>query len=245
MVVLLLPQLFLVKLFNKKMLPPGLFTVSFNHLLQYCFVTLTNANYSPFCLCSLYSNFIGIQGSPMAVSDRTWDRLVEADVGSSNNRLYGGSQYHRSLREFSLAVKCLRTPSIAEDEIANAVGVGDTHDGVNFLQAACVIALEKARTSFEPMLGTLMMRMSHVMGRLCPVTEYMLRESRDRGKVTNYRQGIAKKESDSKLNEVENAMDISQNPQFRELIRTIFENFVQDCADNVSLQHCLPGFCYV
>lgn len=174
----------------------------------------------------------------MAVSDRTWDRLVDADVGSANHRLYGGSQYHRSLREFNLAVKCLRTPSIAEDEIANAVGVGDAHDGVNFLQASCVIALEKARQSFEPMLGTLMLRMTHVMGRLCPVTEYMLRESRDRGKVTNFRQGLTSKDSDKNHNEVEQAMDISQNPQFRELIRTIFENFVQDCADNVS-QKCV------
>ena len=30
--------------------------------------------------------------------------------------------------------------------------MGDVHDGVNFMRAACVIAVEKAKASFEPML---------------------------------------------------------------------------------------------
>lgn len=32
---------------------------------------------------------------------------------------------------------------VTEDEIANAAGISDTHDGVNFMRAACVIAVEK------------------------------------------------------------------------------------------------------
>lgn len=32
---------------------------------------------------------------------------------------------------------------VTEDEIANAAGVSDMHDGVNFMRAACVIAVEK------------------------------------------------------------------------------------------------------
>jgi hypothetical protein len=131
-----------------------------------------------------------------------------------------------------LAIKCLRTPVITEDEIANAAGVGSTHDGVNFLQAACVISLEKARTSFEPLLNTLILRMTHIMGRLCPVTEYMLREARDRGKVSNFR-GSGDQRNDDSFEEIGAAMDISQHPQFRELIRSVFEKFVQNCADQV------------
>ena len=34
---------------------------------------------------------------------------------------------------------------VTEDEIANAAGVSDMHDGVNFMRAACVIAVEKVR----------------------------------------------------------------------------------------------------
>ena len=170
----------------------------------------------------------------MAVSDRTWERLVDAEVGNRDNRLYGGAQYHRALREFSLASKCLRTPLITEDEIANAAGIGATHDGVNFLHAACVIALEKARRTFEPLLGTLVVRMSHTMNRLCPVTEYMLREDRDSGKLSNFRKRASGQEGSIALDQAEQAMDISQNPRFRELIRNIYENFVQGCADAVS-----------
>jgi hypothetical protein len=173
----------------------------------------------------------------MAVSDRTWERLVEAEVGHKDHRLYGGSQYHRTLREFNLAAKCLRIPSIAEDEIANAAGLGESHDGVNFLHAACTIALEKARVSFEPMLHGLQIRMTHVMDRLCPVAEYMLREGRDRAKLTT---SLEEYEGTDKANEsVGQAMDISQNPQFRNLIRTIFEKFVRKCSDSVRRQICL------
>jgi hypothetical protein len=177
-----------------------------------------------------------VNGSPMAVSDRTWDRLIETEVGNRDHKLYGGSQYHRALREFHLATRCLRTPVISEDEIANAAGLGESHDGVNFLHAACVISLEKARVSFEPMLTALQLRMTHVMDRLCPVTEYMVRENRERAKLRTTRyvdkdsSGNGGKEG---LN-LENAMDIAQNPQFKQLIRSIFEDFVRRCSDAVS-----------
>jgi hypothetical protein len=127
-------------------------------------------------------------------------------------------------------------PNISEDEIANAAGIGETHDGVNFLHAACTIAIEKARISFEPLLEALRVRMTHVMEKLCPVTEYMLREDQERG---------ARRVSSSKYMEEDNraypnrssrargAADISQNPQFRQMIRNIFENFVQKCSDAV------------
>jgi hypothetical protein len=178
----------------------------------------------------------------MAVSDRTWERLVEADVGNTNHRLYGGSQYHRTLREFHLAARCLRTPTIAEDEIANAAGMGETHDGVNFLHAACVIAVEKARVSFEPLLGALSLRMAHVMDRLCPVTEYMLREGRERSKVASFTNlELDTRGSASEKGRIEQSMDISQNPQFRQLIRSIFEKFVRSCADSVCI--CLLSTC--
>lgn len=168
----------------------------------------------------------------MAVSDRTWERLVDTEVGNRDNKLYGGSQYHRTLREFHLATRCLRLPSIAEDEIANAAGIGDTHDGVNFLHAACTIALEKARVSFDPMLHALSLRMQHVFNRLGPVAEYMLRENRERKKLVPFGP------DDASTTSIDQAMDISQNPQFRQVIRSIFEKFVQKCSDSVC---CLCG----
>lgn len=149
------------------------------------------------------------------------------------------------MREFHLATRCLRLPSIGEDEIANAAGLGESHDGVNFLHAACTIAIEKARISFEPMLRTLQRRMRHVMDRLCPVTEYMLREHRERAKMT-YSSPIVdnlNEEGEAETtNSIDHAMDISQNPQFRQLVRSIFEKFVQKCSDSVSdrSRSCAP-----
>ena len=180
----------------------------------------------------------------MAVSDRIWDRLVDVEVGNRDHRLYGGAQYHRALREFNLATKCLRMPAITDDEIANAVGVGETHDGVNFLHAACTIALEKARVSFEPLLGALERRMVHVMDRLCPVTEYMLREHRDRRNMRPHSQRVGNAEDESSKSSVDQVMDISQNPQFRQLVRGVFEKFTEHCANEVRKDKRMAFFDY-
>jgi GTPase SAR1 family protein len=185
-------------------------------------------------------SFHSVQNSPMSVSDRTWERLIREEVGHQDHRLYGGAQYHRTLREFNLATKCLRLPTITEDEIANAAGMGTTHDGVNFLHAACVIALEKARVSFEPLLEALRFRVMHVMGRLCPVTEYMLRETKEQYKISAHKffdEQAGKETPQGPPDTVNRATDIAQNPQFRQLVRQIFLNFVQKCSDN-ALSKC-------
>jgi hypothetical protein len=166
----------------------------------------------------------------MSVSDRTWEQLLQSEVGNVQHKLYGGSQYHRVLREFNLATRCLRLPTITEDEIANAAGIGETHDGVNFLRAACVIALEKAQISFDPLLDSLRLRVSHIMGRLCPVSEYMVRQKTER------KSAAFQHMRDGRPNDGRSTFstDITHNPQFRQLVRSLFDEFVQKCSDNVS-----------
>lgn len=60
-----------------------------------------------------------------------------------------------------LVLSCLRTLPLSSNLIFSHLischplpflGMGDVHDGVNFMRAACVIAVEKAKASFEPML---------------------------------------------------------------------------------------------
>jgi hypothetical protein len=181
-----------------------------------------------FVLSSVFNT--DVQGCPMSVSDRTWEHLLVTEVGNTQHRLYGGSQYHRVLREFNLATRCLRLPTITEDEIANAAGIGETHDGVNFLRAACVIALEKAQISFDPLLDALRLRISHIMGRLCPVSEYMIRQKQERKSVASQ----YLRDGRSSMDGGTFATDIAHNPQFRQLVRTLFDEFVQRCSDNVS-----------
>lgn len=110
------------------------------------------------------------------INSEGWQRLMEMEVGNSRHKLFGGAQYHRAVREFTVAVRHMRSPVVTEDEIANAAGIGDVHDGVNFMRAACVIAVEKAQSSFEPMLEALRHRASHIMRRMLPVVEDMLRK---------------------------------------------------------------------
>lgn len=51
------------------------------------------------------------------------------------------------------------TPNRRE-EIVNACGIDDFHDGVNYTRTSCVIAVSKARDMFEPFL--------HQVGTLAP-----------------------------------------------------------------------------
>ncbi|KAK1309825.1 Dynamin-like protein ARC5 [Acorus calamus] len=67
-------------------------------------------------------------------------------------RLYGGAQYHRAMAEFRLVVGGMKCPPITREEIVNACGVEDIHDGTNYSRTACVIAVAKARDTFEPFL---------------------------------------------------------------------------------------------
>ena len=188
----------------------------------------------------------------MAVSERKWDRLVDSDVGNNNHKLYGGSQYHRTLREFCLATRCLRLPTISEDEVANAAGVGDTHDGVNFLRAACVIAVEKAKMSFDPMLESLEVsfclqsypnqfnpnpnykkntnqtshsqsRLYHIMENLFPVAENIVKKKAESNKAL--------------YGDSDSCNEIIYNKEFIDLVKNIYIKFMKECGESCSRRY--------
>lgn len=51
-------------------------------------------------------------------------------------RLYGGAQYHRAMAEFRFVVGGTKCPPITREEIVNACGVEDLHDGTNYSRYA-------------------------------------------------------------------------------------------------------------
>jgi len=157
-------------------------------------------------------SFLGSVGETAGLSAEQWDIIVDRDVGNANARLFGGAQYHRALREFAIATQHMGLPEVTDDEIANAGGMNDVHDGTNFMRAACVIAVEKAQASFEPLLDALRIRTLHIMKRLYPVTEYMLEN-----------QGLG--------------LQGSQNQAFTEVVHRIYEKFVDDTMA-VCLERC-------
>lgn len=156
-----------------------------------------------------------------SLAPQDWQRVALTQVAHAQAKLFGGAQYHRAMKEFALAVRHLRTPAVSEDEIANAAGMGDTHNGVNFMRAACVIAMEKARQSFDPALEALAQRSEHIMKRLFPIVQHLVRTS---------------SASSSSV-----ATHIQVRP-FQEIVRRIYERFIEEtlrecvvrCKDDLS-----------
>ncbi|XP_068647457.1 dynamin-like protein ARC5 [Aristolochia californica] len=97
-------------------------------------------------------------------------------IPNAGMRLYGGAQYHRAMAEFRFVVGGIKCPPITREEIVNACGVEDIHDGTNYSRTACVIAVTKARDTFEPFLHQLGFRLLHILKRLLPISMYLLQK---------------------------------------------------------------------
>ncbi|KAF5733123.1 dynamin-like protein ARC5 [Tripterygium wilfordii] len=95
-------------------------------------------------------------------------------IPNAGMRLYGGAQYHRAMAEFRFVVGGIKCPPITREEIVNACGVEDIHDGTNYSRTACVIAVAKARDTFEPFLHQLGCRLLHILKRLLPIAVHLL-----------------------------------------------------------------------
>jgi len=111
--------------------------------------------------------FVAPDGKPLTVTD---------NLPNSHMRLFGGAQYHRAMAEFRMAIGEMTCPDISREEIVNACGVEDVHDGVNYTRTACVIAVTKAKEAFEPFLHQLGYRMAHVMRRMYPVAMHLMQK---------------------------------------------------------------------
>ncbi|XP_078157052.1 P-loop containing nucleoside triphosphate hydrolases superfamily protein [Carex rostrata] len=103
-------------------------------------------------------------------------QLPNKMMPNAGMRLYGGAQYHRAMAEFRLVVGGMKCPPITREEIVNASGVEDIHDGTNYSRSACVIAVSKARETFEPFLDQLGFRLLYILKRLLPISVYLLQK---------------------------------------------------------------------
>ncbi|KAK9918350.1 hypothetical protein WJX75_003404 [Coccomyxa subellipsoidea] len=99
---------------------------------------------------------------------------VPEGLPNAHMRLFGGAQYHRAMAEFRASIGELTCPDISREEIVNACGIDDFHDGVNYTRTACVIAVSKARDMFEPFLHQLGYRFLHVLRRMLPIAMFLL-----------------------------------------------------------------------
>ena len=112
--------------------------------------------------------FVGPDGAP--------NNSVAAEVPNGDMRLFGGAQYHRALEEFRATVANVQCPVVSREDIINSCGVDEVHDGVNYTRTACVIAVARARDTFEPFIHQLGFRLAHIARRLLPVAMYLLQK---------------------------------------------------------------------
>lgn len=70
----------------------------------------------------------------------------------------------------------LKCPEVEREEIVNACGVDDFHDGANVIRTACIVGMSKARETFEPVLAQLGCRLAHVQRRMLPISMYLLQK---------------------------------------------------------------------
>uniref|UniRef100_A0A383VV88 Dynamin-type G domain-containing protein n=1 Tax=Tetradesmus obliquus TaxID=3088 RepID=A0A383VV88_TETOB len=98
------------------------------------------------------------------------------ELPNCNMRLYGGAQFHRAMAEFRVGVGQMACPSVTREEIVNACGVDDIHDGVNYVRTACVIAVSKSKEIFEPLIHQLGCRLAHILRRIMPISMYLLQK---------------------------------------------------------------------
>lgn len=97
-------------------------------------------------------------------------------IPNAGMRLYGGAQYHRAMAEFRFVVGGIKCPPITREEIVNACGVEDIHDGTSYSRTACVLAVAKARDILEPFLHQLGCRLLHILKRLLPISVFLLQK---------------------------------------------------------------------
>ena len=136
-----------------------------------------------------------------------------SEIGNVNHQLFGGAQYHRALREMALIVSLCPTSAVSDEEVALAGGVGEVHDGPNFLRAACLIAMEKAYGSFEPLLESFAGRCEYIMKNTFDAVDYMV--MKENGAESGRRAGGG---------------ELAYQKPFRNVVRRIYEEFVEKKA---------------
>jgi hypothetical protein len=158
-------------------------------------------------------------------SSDQWHEIIEREVGNNHHKLFGGAQILRAFREFTIAVRHMQSPIVSEDEIANAAGIGEAHNGVNFMRAACVIAMDKAQQSFEPLLEALHHRMEHVMKRTFPIIQHLIRTSPSY-QQTSFFSSLASSASSAAATSAAFVLDPNHR-QFQETVRRIYDTFIE------------------
>ena len=135
--------------------------------------------------------FVGPDGRPISSY-----KYVE----NSDKRLFGIAQFNRLMSELRHVMSMNKCTDITREEIINACGIDDVHDGVNYTRVACIVATSKARDSVEPYVHQLGFRAAHIAKRMLEIVYFLMK-----------RDGIS----------------LSGHGMFLKKIESIFVNFIE------------------
>ncbi|KAG6588795.1 Dynamin-like protein ARC5, partial [Cucurbita argyrosperma subsp. sororia] len=162
-------------------------------------------------------------------------------IPNAGMRLYGGAQYHRAMAEFRFVVGGVKCPPITREEIVNACGVEDIHDGANYSRTACVIAVAKARDTFEPYLHQLGSRLLHILKRLLPISVYLLQKD---GEYLSGHQVFLNRVSSAFNNFAESTEKACREKCMEDLVSTTrYVSWSLHNKNRAGLRHFLDSFC--
>jgi len=96
---------------------------------------------------------------------------------AARQKLYGGAQYHRTLRSFHHRIRTVPIPFSTSEEIALLMGgtaSGQMHDGADILRSVAVLASGRMELLAGLLLDELAERLQYVLERMWTVVEYTL-----------------------------------------------------------------------
>ena len=103
---------------------------------------------------------------------------IDILIGNAGNKLYGGSQYHRALREmYILAHVSQIMCEVTDEEVAQMSGISGVHDGPDYLRTVSKLALDKTFASFEVILNYFHQRCIYIMKRMFAAADHIVNQN--------------------------------------------------------------------
>ena len=153
-------------------------------------------------------------------TDTSTDQINDL-VGGASNKLLGGAQYHRAVREmYIMAHVSPLIMKVTEEEIALMSGVSDVHDGPDYLRVVSKLALHKTFEGFDSLLDVFEKRCQHIMQNMYPAVEHLVKNdaySSNGGSFFSF-------DDPDKL---PSAIDSSDEEMVKEVIKRAYAEFVE------------------
>ena len=144
-------------------------------------------------------------------------------------KLYGGAQYHRSIRYYHHLFLTSPIPPITQNEIALLTnGMNEVHDASDLLRAVVLLVQQKLQITMEDILLDMTRRLVYIMNRQWKLVEYTMSIHRPYGKKMGISDAALSSSSEvsSLYNKFGNEYTTAER-NFKELMEVAYHKFVK------------------